>query len=98
MTGTRQWVSNIGDISEVNYTLDTSMRTLCVQFQPQRSPGLAAGSVTTLMARIAVSAAELSEFTVRRGSARGPYVNYLFTGRKPQRIWRALRSRALTHR
>jgi hypothetical protein len=22
MTGTRQWVSNIGDISEVNYTLD----------------------------------------------------------------------------
>src|SRR2546423_15490080 len=74
------------------------MRTLSVQFQPRRSPGLAARSVTTLMARIAMSVAELREFTVRRGTDRGPYLNYLFTCRSPRRIWKVLRSRALAHR
>ncbi|SRR6266480_665765 len=74
------------------------MRVICFQFQPRRSAALKVEAVTTLLARIAMSASDVREFTVQRGNDRGLYINYSFTSRSPRRIWSTLRSRALAHR
>ena len=74
------------------------MRTLCLQFQPRRAAGLSPQVMTVLMARVAAALPHMREFSFRRGSARGPYINYFFESRTPARVWKALRGQALRHR
>jgi hypothetical protein len=46
------------------------------------------------MAQIAEGLAEVREFSFDRGQDRGPYINYRFKSRSPERVWRALSRRA----
>jgi hypothetical protein len=81
-------------------TLDAGMRTLSVQYQPQRSPRLSAARVLTLLAKSVAVDSLVIRFEVRKGNDRGPYVNFLFIGhnRAVAQIWRLVNRRALFHR
>jgi hypothetical protein len=77
-------------------TLDATMptRELCVQIQPNRAKTLSTRAVTRLMAEIAEAVVEVREFSFNRGQDRGPYINYRFKSRSPNRVWQALGRRA----
>lgn len=76
------------------------MRTLSVQFQPERSPKLSPTRVLALFAESVASDPAVLRFEVHKGNDRGPYVNYHFVGqnRALARIWALVKRRALQHR
>jgi hypothetical protein len=74
------------------------MKTVCLQFQPDRAPKVSVAIVSALMLRIALAERSVQEFTVRPSRSSEKYINYLFVGRAIGSIWNAVRSRALRHR
>lgn len=73
------------------------MRTLCIQFQPRRAPGLQPRHVASVLADFAASVGGIRTFSFRGGNDRGPYVNYFFDTRSPRKIWRAMSGSILRH-
>jgi hypothetical protein len=74
------------------------VKTLCLQFQPNRSGGIDHASVTKLMARIAIASPTVREFVYELGTDKGSYVNYCFTAKTIQPIWAAIYKTGLRHR
>jgi len=76
------------------------MRTLSVQFQPQRSSRLSTVRVLTLLSRSVAADPAVLRFEVQKGNDRGPYVNFHFIGqnRSLPHIWSLVHRRALKHR
>jgi hypothetical protein len=74
------------------------MRTLCIQFQPRRAPGLPARSVASFLAGFAATASSVRGFSFRTGNDRGPYVNYLIETRSPAKTWQAISTSVFKHR
>jgi len=73
------------------------MRTVCLQFQPDRAAKVSVEHLSALMLRIALAEKGIREFTVQRNRS-GKYINYLFVGPAVGDIWSAVRGRALRHR
>lgn len=71
------------------------MRTLCIQFQPQRALGLPPRHVASVLADFAASVESVRAFSFRAGTDRGPYVNYFFETRSPGKTWHAVSSSIL---
>lgn len=73
------------------------MRTLSIQFQPRRAPGLPPRRVAS-MAELAASVSSVRAFSFRDGNDRGSYVNYLFETRSIAKSWHAISMSVLKHR
>jgi hypothetical protein len=74
------------------------MRTLSIQFQPRRAPGLPPRRVASILAELAASVSSVRAFSLRDGNDRGPYVNYLFETRSIAKTWHAISMSVLKHR
>ena len=76
------------------------MRTLCVQFQPQRSPQLSSTRVLGVFARSVALDPAVLRFEVHKGNDRGPYFNFHFfcQNRSLPHVWSLVERRALKHR
>ena len=79
-------------------SLDVGMRTLSIQFQPLRAPGLTSRRVASVLADLAASVLSVRAFSFRGGNDRGPYINYFFETRSPVKTWNAVSMSALKHR
>jgi hypothetical protein len=78
--------------------LDAGMRTLSIQFQPRRAPGLSRRYVASALADLAASVPSVRSFFFRGGNDRGPYINYFFETGSPAKTWRAISTSLLKHR
>jgi hypothetical protein len=73
------------------------MKSLCLQFQPDRAPKISVGHLSASMLRIALAEKGTREFTVRRNRSE-TYIDYLFVGPAVGALWSAVRVRAFDHR
>jgi hypothetical protein len=76
------------------------MRTLLVQFLPDRCPQLEVGLVLALLAQIVAADPRVRHFEVSKHNARGPFVNISFAShdRELPHLWSLVQRQALMHR
>jgi len=91
---------NIAKGRSVYYKLDARMRTLSVQFQPQRSPRLSTARVLALFAKSVAAEPIVRSFEVQQGQDKGPYVNLHFAtqNRSLADVWALIKRRVLADR
>jgi hypothetical protein len=73
------------------------MKTVCVQFQPDRAPKASIQSISAIMLRIALAHKAVREFTIRRSRGRIRYVNFLFVGSDMGSVWGSIHALAFRH-
>jgi hypothetical protein len=74
------------------------MKTICVQFQPDRAPNTSIPNISAVMLRIALAQKAVGVFTIQRSRGHARYVNFLFVGSKIDAVWSSIRDLALRHR
>lgn len=81
-------------------SIDTQMRTLLLQFLPERCPQVEAGQVLALLANVVAADPSVRRFEVSKVNARGPLVNICFASRDRElpHVWSLIQKRALMHR
>jgi hypothetical protein len=73
------------------------VRTLNIQFQPQRAPGLDPAAVVELLKLVGSDERLASRAQVTEGIDDGPYINATYSTSDPVSLWAAVRERALGH-
>lgn len=71
------------------------MRTLSIQFQPQRAPGLDPAAVVGLLKLVGSDERLASRVQVTEGIDDGPYINATYSTSDLVSLWVAVRERAL---
>jgi hypothetical protein len=81
-------------------SLDEILRTLCVQFQPNRAASIKVESVVSLISRIASKSHFVRAFAYQKGSDRGPYINFQFNvlAMNLFQTWSSVRAGSFGHR
>ena len=69
------------------------MRSISVQVQPGRSPGIGVDAVTTAFAAIASRTDLVAHHTFDSGKDRDEYFNFTFGALKPLALWQEIQSR-----
>src|SRR5208282_3473337 len=72
------------------------MRTICLQGQPNRAPGIGVNAVSMLMPRLSLPP-EIRGVSIQRGP-RHLLVSFLFTSQAVRRAWRMVHLHELAHR
>jgi hypothetical protein len=74
------------------------MKTISLQFQPNRATKVSISSTSELMLQVALAHKDVRQFTIKRGGVSRQYINYLFVSRGVRSIWRAIYLKVLHHR
>ena len=69
------------------------MRSISVQVQPARSPGIDMDAISGAFAAIASRSDLVAHYAFDSGEDRGAYFNFTFGALKPLALWREIQSR-----
>ncbi|MGI9295369.1 MAG: hypothetical protein ACR2PS_15430 [Pseudomonadales bacterium] len=69
------------------------MRSISVQVQPERSPGIDMSVVDAEFEAIASNTEMVAHHSFSSGSDHGAYFNYTFGAKRPRKLWQEIKTR-----